>query len=147
MEWTEEYKRNYREVIRDKLPRSFVAMYEKNKWLHDCYLNSLYIANTGPHLQAYSTRGGTTLQLDFCGHDSRRNLLVIYQNVSRLRVSYRESGDISPVSPTGFGSCAANVFEIGEDGRIHNDYEFIGGDRIEIVCEKIRYQKIVNTYW
>jgi len=124
MYWDDEYNRKYYEVIRDKLPRALVAVYEKNEWLHDAFLKSFYIANTGPNLQAYSARGSSTLQLEFCYSNNDPNILLIYQKVSRIQVDYQETDDVSSFPPTGFGCCMVNRFDIGEDSLIKHEYEF-----------------------
>ena len=147
MQWDDQYKRKYYEVIRDKLPRALVAVYEKNEWLHDAYLKSFYVANSGPNLHAYSARGSSTLQLEFFSSNGDPHILLIYQNVSRIQVDYQETDDVTFLSPTGFGSCMVNRFDIGEDSLIKHEYEFEGGNRILIICEKIQYRKVINAYW
>ena len=111
MEWEEfgihskEYPSYFEDVVRKNLPKAFVAMYDKNASFHDLYLNSFYIANTGPFLQALSKKGGSTLQLELQSHDHWENILVIYQDVRDLRVDLHPSDEVGLRSPTGFGRC------------------------------------------
>lgn len=136
----------YREVIRKKLPQSFVKLYEKSNHLHDWYLKDLYLANTGPLLRAYSAKGKSTLQLAFMTSGPEKGIMLVYKNLKCFQVNYQETGDAGVLSPTGFGRCLTSKFSIDEDGRICHELQFEDGT-MRIVCESLQHHRIVNSYW
>lgn len=73
------------ELMKSKLPQSLLKTYERSNYLHDWYLRSVYIANTGPLLQTYSARGKSTLQLVFSTSGPEKGILLIYKNVNEGR--------------------------------------------------------------
>lgn len=147
MQRDEEYKQTYNEVIRHRLPTSFVAMYEKNGWLHDWYLKSFYVANTGPNIRVNSKKGSSTLQMEFCTSNNDENVLLIYHNVMHLCLGLHETDDVSRNSPTGFGRCLVNTFSICDDTTIQHEYFFEGDNSILVRFERIRYEKVINNFW
>lgn len=133
-------------LIKSKLPQSLLKTYEKSDYLHDWYLRSVYIANTGPLLQTYSGRGKSTLQLVFSTDGHEKGILLIYKNVYRLQVDFEDSGGASILSPTGFGRCLTSRFVLGENDRICHELEFEDGT-MRIVCEGIKCRRVVYNYW
>lgn len=146
MKWDDDYIRTYNEVVKKKLPPSFVAMYEKSNWLHDWYLKNVFIANTGLLIQTYSTKGGSTLQMEFANSGDSKSILLIYKNVYELNLNYSKTDDVCSNSPTGFGRCIANFFEIRDTAHVCHEFQFEGGT-IRIICKGIGYRKIANHYW
>lgn len=142
-----EYKKIYEEKIKKQLSAPFVAMYEKNNWFHDWYLKNLYIANTGSTILAYSNRGRSTIQIEFCTSNNDKNIILIYKNVRQLNIDFTETSDVTPRSPSGFGQCLENQFSILENSIIQHEYCFEGDNRISIKCESISFKRIVNNYW
>lgn len=145
---TVEYQKLYSEVIREQLPRSFVKMYEKNNCLHDWYLKSFYVANTGPFLQTYSARGNSTLQIEFATSNNDKNILLIYKNLCKFDVAFdkSENDDVCAQSATGFGRCLSSRFHIGDNSKIYHELLFERGT-ISIGCDGIGYRRIINNYW
>lgn len=142
----ETYHKLYREAIRKKLPKSFVKLYETSNHLHDWYLKDLYLANTGSLLRAYSAKGRSTLQLAFMTSGPEKGILLVYKNLRCFQVDHQENGDVSVLSPTGFGRCLTSRFAIDEDGRICHELQFEDG-KMRIVCESLQHHRIVNNYW
>lgn len=146
-QWGAEYQKIYYDVIKKRLPAPFVAMYEKNNWLHDWYLKNYYIANTGSFIQAYSTAGSSTVQIELCNAGPNKNILLIYKNVLEIKVEFKQSTFKSSTKPTGFGQIITNIFEIDDASNISHDFIFDEGDRIFIKCKSIGYRRVVEDYW
>ncbi len=142
-----EYGKIYEEKIKKQLPASFIAMYEKSNWFHDWYLKNFYIANTGSMVLAYSNRGGSTIQIEFCTSNDDKNIILIYKNVTQLNIDFAKTDDVAFKSATGFGRCLENQFTITDDSVIQHEYSFEGNNRISIKCESISFKRIINNYW
>lgn len=134
------------EMVRSKLSQSFLKMYERCNCFHDWYLQSLYLANTGPVLQVYSAQGKSTLQLMFTKSGPEKGVLLSYQNLFCFQVDFEDSGGASILSPTGFGRCLTSKVSICKDDGICHELEFEDGT-MRIVCEKIKHRRVVNHYW
>ncbi len=134
------------EAVRGKLPQSFLKTYEKCHHLHDWYLRSVYIANTGPLLQTYSAKGKSTLQLIFSTSGPEKGILLTHKNVFRLQVDFEDSDGAGILSPTGFGRCLTSRFSVDTDDRICHELEFEDGT-MRIVCESVSCRRVVYNYW
>lgn len=141
-----EYMELHSEVANKKLSKAFAKTYLKNKRLHDWYLASLYLANTGPLVQAYSTRGKSTLQMLFTTSGPEKGILLVYKNVYGFQVDHKTTGDASFRSPTGFGRCMTSGFALDVDAHICHELTFEDGS-MRIICEGITHRRIVNNYW
>lgn len=134
------------ELIKSKLSQSLLRTYERSNHLHDWYLRSVYIANTGSLLQTYSARGKSTLQLAFSTSGPEKDILLIYKNLSRLQVDFEDFGGASILSLTGFGRCLTSRFTLGENDGICHDLEFEDGT-MHIACEDIKCRRVIYNYW
>lgn len=141
-----EYKELHSIVVSKKLSKAFAKMYLQNNRLHDWYLASLYLANTGPLLQVYSTRGKSTLQLAFTTSGPGKGILLIYKNLYGFQVEHETTGDASFRSPTSFGRCMTSRFTADEDSHICHELTFEDGT-MRIICESITHRRIVHNYW
>ena len=146
MQFSDEYTQMYYEKIKKKLSPSFVTMYEQNDELHDWYLKNIYIANTGTRIQAYSSKGSSTLQMEFETSGNDKNILLIYKNVFDFHVDFSIVNGVTSFSPTGFGRCTTNVFKIDDDAHICHNFVFEDGT-ISITCNSVDYRRIIDNYW
>ena len=125
--------------IQKRLPAPFFKLYSQNMWLHDWYLVSMLVANTGESLGHYSKKGGTTIQLRLT--NTLTHILLSYIDVVDFQVSYNPREPNNRFRYTGFGQCLCNKFEIDEDYISHH-YEFEFDDNILIKCKSIKFRKI-----
>lgn len=139
MEWTQEYREKFNNVIKHKLPQNFVTVYERFDWFHDWFLEDFYLASTGRFLQNYSTKRRSTFEIQlYCGDGKR--LLISYINVKKLDISTLDD-PLNRFHPR-FDECIVNLFDILENDILCHSYLFANGDKILIQFEKIKYKWI-----
>jgi hypothetical protein len=146
MEWSNEYQAYYNDVVKRRLSKKFIKIYEKNCALHDRYLRSFYFANTGSKLLTYSKKGLSTIQIQLDTEFDSEDILLMYKNVRMLMINHDETENVSFCALTGIGSCLVSQFAVFEDGSIKHEMEFEGGT-IAILCEDVQIKILHNHYW
>lgn len=133
---------------KDLLSPSFKRAFEQMNHFHDWYLKDLYIANTGKTLLEASRRGYTTVQLEFCTSNNDISYVLIYKNVTNIKISMKKQSeeDVSDLCFTSFGRCYTYKIKCDATQATH-EIKFEGDARISIVAEKVKCKKIIDNFW
>lgn len=127
-------------------PASYLRVLKETAYFHDWYLKDIYIANTGKTIHNGSKRGYTTLQIELCTSNNDISYLLIFSDVSAMKILMERSEDVSVYSFTSFGRCYQYSIESHQHNEIHV-LTFEGGACISLTPGKVRCKKIVNNFF